>query len=168
MPDTQNRVDKRVESGSPSGTEFFCNLFARSSPARRLPPTEACPRSDFRQKSIKSREHVIKSRDRCDCYLLRLSRNRSNSRSPACGSQPMRMEEKLRMCSNRKVRLPDMSGIDIMKEIKDVDPPFSLSSSRQTATRRWRARHSGAVAITSRSHSAYPTHRAVIHSSYML
>jgi hypothetical protein len=58
------------------------------------------------------------------------------------------MEEKLRTCSHRKVRLPDMSGIDIMKEIKDVEASFSLSSSRQTATRRWRSRHSGAVAIT--------------------
>ena len=32
------------------------------------------------------------------------------------------MEEKLRMCSNRKARLPDMSGIDIMKETKEVVP----------------------------------------------
>ena len=27
-----------------------------------------------------------------------------------------------RMCSNRKARLLDMSGIDAMKEIKDVEP----------------------------------------------
>jgi YesN/AraC family two-component response regulator len=34
----------------------------------------------------------------------------------------MREEEKSRMCSNRKVRLSDMSGIDVMKEIKDIEP----------------------------------------------
>jgi len=26
------------------------------------------------------------------------------------------------MCSNQKARLPDMSGIDVMKEIKDIAP----------------------------------------------
>jgi YesN/AraC family two-component response regulator len=34
----------------------------------------------------------------------------------------VRKEEKLRMCSNRKARLPDTSGIDVMKEIKDAAP----------------------------------------------
>ncbi len=29
--------------------------------------------------------------------------------------------EMQRTCSNRKVRLPDMSGIGVMKEIKDVE-----------------------------------------------
>ena len=31
-------------------------------------------------------------------------------------------KEKLRICSKRKALLPDMSGIDVMKEIKDVEP----------------------------------------------
>jgi two-component system response regulator YesN len=34
----------------------------------------------------------------------------------------MRGEEKFRMCSNRKARLSDVSGINVMKEIKDVEP----------------------------------------------
>jgi len=34
----------------------------------------------------------------------------------------MRKEEKLQMCSNRKARLPDMSGIAVMEEIKGVEP----------------------------------------------
>ena len=34
----------------------------------------------------------------------------------------MRKEEKLRMCPNRKARLSDVSGIAVMKEIKDIEP----------------------------------------------
>jgi YesN/AraC family two-component response regulator len=34
----------------------------------------------------------------------------------------MREEETFRMCSNRQARLSDMSGIDVMKEIKDIEP----------------------------------------------
>jgi AraC-like DNA-binding protein len=34
----------------------------------------------------------------------------------------MRKGEMLRTCSNRKARLSDRSGIDVMKEIKDIEP----------------------------------------------
>jgi AraC-like DNA-binding protein len=34
----------------------------------------------------------------------------------------MKKEEKLRMCLNRKALLPDVSGIDVMKEFTDVEP----------------------------------------------
>jgi two-component system response regulator YesN len=75
------------------------------------------PKSFFAEKSIKSRGHVIKSRDRSDRHLLRLSRKHS----PACGLQHRR-KEKLRMHSKRKDQLPDMPGIDVVKEIEDVAP----------------------------------------------
>jgi len=70
-------------------------------------------------------------------------------------------EEKLRMCSNQKTRLPDMSGIDVMKEIKDIAPSVlviivTAYGDEEVAVDALRA----TPAIILRSHSAEPIHGA--------
>ena len=70
-------------------------------------------------------------------------------------------EEKLRMCSNQKARLPDMSGIDVMKEIKDIAPSVlviivTAYGDEEVAVDALRA----TPAIILRSHSAEPIHGA--------
>jgi DNA-binding NarL/FixJ family response regulator len=62
------------------------------------------------------------------------------------------------MCSNPKARLPDMSGIDVMKEIKDITPSVLAIIVTAYGDEEVRSMHSEATpAIILRSHSAEPS-----------